>query len=78
MAKPRSVAELIATPAIWIPDMTDSEWQGQIDAMFERALAARDFVGGKLTPDEFADCLLDHGYEPNTIFGAWAEGLTLL
>lgn len=69
---------LIATPAIWVPGMSDEEWGDEVERMCVRALAARDFLNGDLHPSDFAEILHETGYDPNSCSEAWEEGRSLL
>lgn len=75
----RDVAELLATPAIWVPGMTGDEWNAELDRSFDRALATRDFLDGQLTPDQFEDALYHFGIpDPFQLAEVWEEGKTFL
>lgn len=64
-------------PASTGPDVSDEEWQSEMDRMFAASLLTRDFVSGSISPDDFADGLASVGHNPNELFEMWEEGGTL-
>lgn len=72
------IVDQLATPAIWTPDMNDSDWEKALDQMLLRSQAATDFVEGRLPPSDFAEILACDGYNPNDLFDHWLGGFTLL
>lgn len=64
-------------PAETAPDMSDEDWQAEIDRMFEASLLTRRFVDGQISPDDYADGLADTGYDPNQLADMWEAGVSL-
>lgn len=70
---------LFAVPALWYPDMEAEEWEAEVKAMLVRSLATRDFVDGKITPEDFACVLAETGVqEPYELADRWEEGFSFL
>lgn len=67
----------LATPAIWVPGMSDEEWQDACARMVRRSVAAHNFVSGQLSIDDFAETLFENGYDPHSTFTLWDDGYTL-
>lgn len=78
MPPAEDIGTLIATPAIWTPDMSDDQWEEQLDLMLNRAIAAHEFITGRINGDDFADALHDYGFDPAQCFEHWDNGLTYL
>lgn len=75
----RWLDHLFAVPALWFPDMEQEEWEAELEAMITRSLAARDFVDGKITPEDFACVLAETGVrEPYELADRWEEGFSFL
>lgn len=64
-------------PANTGPDMTDEDWQLEMDRMFKASLLTRKFVTGEISPDDHADGLAAIGYDPNELFDMWEDGVSL-
>lgn len=64
-------------PANFSTDIPDEVWQAEAAAMFKVNQASRDFVDGKITPDEFSQALDECGYDPHELWERWENGLTL-
>jgi hypothetical protein len=64
-------------PANTGPDVSDEEWQSEMDRMFAASLLVRQFVTGAISPDDFADGLASVGHDPNELFDMWEEGVSL-
>lgn len=64
-------------PANTGPDMTDEDWQSEMDRMFKASLLTRRFVTGEISPDDHADGLAAIGYDPNELFDMWEDGVSL-
>ena len=65
----------LATPAIWIPDMNQQEWDYQVDCMIERSLAARALIDGQITPDEFEQAIDQYGVDVIQMRKDWDRGV---
>lgn len=64
-------------PASTGPDMTDEDWQLEMERMFRASLLTRRFITGEISPDDHADGLAALGYDPNELFEMWEEGVSL-
>lgn len=64
-------------PAVHSPDMTEEEWAEEIEVMFRSSLLVRDFVSGKLSPQDFSDGLADLEYDPYYIGELWERGSSM-
>lgn len=64
-------------PANTGPDMTDEDWQSEMDRMFKASLLTRKFVTGEISPDDHADGLAAIGYDANELFDMWEDGVSL-
>lgn len=76
--EPPNYSTFFATPAIWVPGMSEGDWREEVDRMIRRSLATRDFVQNKISPEDFAEALYEGGFEPDQLFELWEEGGTLL
>lgn len=77
MADSPDTSNFLRTPALWLPGMSDSDWKHQIDAMFLRSQATRDFLAGDLDAATFEDVLEATGYRPDILADQWGEGRTV-
>lgn len=72
-----STTNFLRTPALWVPGMSESDWQEQVRGMTLRAMATRDFLAGKLDAATFEDVLEATGYRPDILADHWGEGRTV-
>jgi hypothetical protein len=77
MTNDAPTSNFLRTPAIWVPGMSASDWQGQLKGMALRAMATRDFLAGDLDPATFEDVLEATGYRPGILADQWGEGRTV-
>lgn len=73
-----SLERFFATPAIYLSDMNEQEWQFELDRMLVRSFATRDFVNGKLSPDDYLDLLDETGVDPIGATSDWEQGISYL
>ncbi|KAM3091751.1 hypothetical protein ACKFKF_32670 [Phormidesmis sp. 146-12] len=66
---------LLATPALWYPGQTESEWQEEVEAMMDRAIITAAFMRGEIEPDSFLDYLAEEYADPIEVAQAWEEEL---
>lgn len=67
-----------ATPAIWIPEMDEGEWQEELRKMIARSRLAHAFVSGEISPDDFADGLHENGVDVHHTADGWEEGIVYI
>lgn len=60
-----------ATPAIWYPDQSTSDWQTAITQMLARSFATADMVAGRLDIETYLDLLADQGLDVNDLVAGW-------
>lgn len=64
------------TPIIWTPNLEGEELQAQIDDLFFRAFATREWLDGKLETDTFLDLLDEQKIDVFDLADVWeAEAL---
>lgn len=73
--EPIDAQRILATPALFLPGMNLEEWVHECDRMVDRAFATRDFLDGKLTPDEFEQALDQFGVDPRQAAQDWDGGI---
>lgn len=61
----------LATPAIWYPGQSDSEWQDELDRMVERSHITQAFLRGEIAPDTFLDYLAEEYQDPLIVAEEW-------
>ena len=77
MPKP-NFETLLAIPACYDPNMTDEDWQAEIDRMFYHSRNTQQFIAGKLSPADYEDSIAQLGFNPYELENLWAEGESLL
>lgn len=70
--------QLLATPALFLPGMEQEEWEYEVNRMVDRSFATRDFLDGKLTPDEYEQALDQYGVDPRQAADDWESGIYYL
>ncbi|MBD0268566.1 MAG: hypothetical protein ICV77_09760 [Cyanobacteria bacterium Co-bin8] len=66
---------LFRTPAIYSPDMSQADWEGELNNMLIRAQATGDFLAGRISPADFEDILSSAGIsDPFELAARWEEG----
>lgn len=78
MAGEIDAQRILATPALFLPGMNQEEWEYELGRMLDRSLATRDFLDGKITPDEFEQALDQFGVDPHQAAADWNEGIYYL
>jgi hypothetical protein len=64
-------------PAETSPDMSDEDWQSEMETMFAASRLTRQFVDGQIPPEDYYDGLADIGYDPNELEAMWEAGISL-
>lgn len=67
-----------AIPAVNREGMTDEDWNTECERMFRHSQLTRQFVEGKISPEDFQDGLADLGHNPDILEEIWDEGTSLL
>jgi hypothetical protein len=67
---------LLETPAIWLPEMSQSDWEKEVERMIIRTYATRDFLEGTISFDEFEEVLDFTGLDPIKCNEDWVNGTT--
>lgn len=70
-----SLADQIATPALWYPGMDAEEWRFELDRQINRAMAERDLLDGKISYEDFEEIIEANGVDPIQAFEDWVNGL---
>ena len=68
----------LALPAVQHEGMSEADWDAEMARMFHHSCLTRQFVDGKISPDDYQDALADLGQNPYELAEAWEEGITLL
>lgn len=63
----------LTIPAESFPGMTAEEWDLEIKKHVNRQLITRDFIEGKITPEDFWCYLAEDGYDPIFLDSIWEE-----
>lgn len=71
-------SKFFATPAVWTSEMSNDEWQWELHRMLKRSQLTSDFIGGRITPDDFADGLDELGIDVIQASQDWETGLVYL
>ncbi|PSB20554.1 hypothetical protein C7B65_06515 [Phormidesmis priestleyi ULC007] len=69
---------LLATPALWYPGQSETEWQEEVDAMVERTYITAAFMRGEVYVDSFLDYLAETYADPLEVADSWDEELCLI
>lgn len=78
MQQTPNLNRFFATPAIYLPDMNNEEWQEELNKMVVRSLITQKFTSGKITPDDFMDALDFLGVDVISCVDDWNDGLSYL
>jgi hypothetical protein len=70
--------KFLSTPAIYVPNMSDEEWQTELDQMLNRSILTHRFVDGLIAPGDYMDALDQFGVNPLQIADDWEEGRSCL
>lgn len=69
--------DYFALPAQVSGQMSDEDWENEMQRMFVASQATHLFVQGKIAPEDYQDALADLGHNPYELEQFWAEGGTL-
>lgn len=67
----------LTIPAIQAPNMSDEDYELQMDWLCKRTLYTRMFVAGLIDPDDFLDALSDTGIFVYDVIDLWEKGISL-
>jgi hypothetical protein len=68
-----------ATPALWVPGMSDEDWAEEVSFMLERAKVTADFANGLMDWNQFLEGLNTFGIDdPRVLEDNWSQGLVYL
>lgn len=62
-------------PAFWDASMSGEEWGQVLDNMITRTVLTRDFIEGRITPDQFGDVLSETGINVIQVAHLWEDGI---
>lgn len=68
--------EFLNIPAIYCPDMSEENWQRELEGAAHRALITRQFVTGQISPEDFIDGLADSGIHVYDALDTWENALS--
>lgn len=68
----------LAIPAFYSPEMSDEDWQSEINRMFQSSQLTRLFVDGRISPADYECGLAELGINPYQVEECWSEGESLL
>lgn len=72
----KSAPSFFATPAIRTEDMTDSEWETELQLMLNRSEATNLYERGEISPQDFEDALATFGIpDPYRLDDVWMARL---
>ena len=61
--------------ALWVPGMSEADWQDEVDAMLERTYIVNQFMQGNVEVDSFLDWIAENYADPMAVFdGLWVPG----
>ena len=63
--------ELFATPVLWYPGQSETDFESEIDLMLVRAQITADFLHGDIHPDTFLDFLNEQGFDVFELAEDW-------
>lgn len=63
--------QLLATPVIWYPGQSESDFHEEIDSMLIRAQITADFLQGRIHPGTFLDFLDEEGFDVFELAEDW-------
>lgn len=66
-----------AVPAVHDEGMTEEDWNAEIKRMFQHSIMTRQFLDGKISPQDYEDALADLGHDPTLLEEHWVEGYSL-
>lgn len=76
--QPKPDLELFfAVPAVHNQGMTEEDWNAEIRRMFQHSVMTRQFIDGKISPQDYEDVLADLGLDPTLIEEQWSESYSL-
>ncbi len=68
-----------ATPALWVPGMSEGDWEEEVFYMLKRAQITADFTNGLLDWSDFLEGLNAFGIsDPRILEENWSQGLVYL
>lgn len=77
-SQPKPDLELFfAVPAVHDEGMTEEDWNAEIKRMFQHSVVTRQFIDGKISPQDYEDALADLGHDPTLLEDRWAESYSL-
>lgn len=59
---------------IWVPGMSQADWDDEVQAMMDRTYIVNEFMRGKVDPDSFLDWINERYADPLEVFGLWVPG----
>lgn len=66
-----------AVPAVYSEGMTEADWNAEMDRMFQHSVMTRQFIDGKISPQDYEDVLSDLGHDPTLLEERWVESYSL-
>lgn len=71
--------DLFGVPALYSPNLSQEEWDLELNGMIARSIASRAFIDGRLSPDDFACALAESGIDdPYQLEEQWQNGFSFL
>lgn len=70
-----NIERYLATPAIFTASMTPQEIAWEFQRMAERTLITREFVQGRITPDQFENSMHELGVDIYHAQEQWEQGV---
>lgn len=64
----------VATPAIFVPEFSDEEWEHELEMCAKRAFATRQFTMGYLSYWEWEMALDEYGWDVIAARKGWENG----
>lgn len=67
----------LSVPAIYSPNMSEDNWEKELDAMLARTLLTRALVTNQISFEDYLDGLADTGTMVYDVVDYWNEGISL-